>query len=678
VTEASTRRRLVVIGAIVMALFAGLLTRLWFLQVSGGEALAVQAQQNRDHPVAVPALRGTIYDAKGNWLARTVPVTALTVDRQKLTASDRVLLMENLPTLPDFAGKSVVEIGKLIDDTSVSPYLPVAIATNPSPDTVVYVAEHRELFPQVSVTHTSVREYSDAGIAAANLIGYTGEINDAEMEAHVGERYETGDTIGKTGVEQTFESELRGVPGRDKVQVDNLGRAVDTITVRKPHAGHDVQLTLDGDVQKIALESLQQGIDGSRRLVDPDTGNYYEPTGGAVMVLDARTGSVVAMASAPNFNPNDFIAGRGDAYIKDTVNKPMLDRATTAVPPGSTFKMITSVAMLKSGLEPDGKNFTLYDPGYFDFGNDQRLYNAGGAELGKVNLARALTVSSDVYFYKVGNDFWVQYRNEGQAAGRTGDLAGDELPDSQHPVGNAIQHTAREFGFGELTGIGFGESPDLSAGITPNHEYRAEVNKNSTDRFSRAWLRGDSANLAVGQGDVLVTPLQLALAYATLGNGGALNVPRVASAVRQSAATLPDGQLGAVDHTIDRQVRRKVDLPPEVRDPILEGLHGAVNSGEGTAYGAFADYVGYSIVGKTGTAQGNAPGKDTAWFVGILNPENNPNQPQYVVLAMVEHGGFGAAVAAPIVRRVVNFLTDPTVAPAPVSVAPASGNEESN
>jgi penicillin-binding protein 2 len=531
------------------------------------------------------------------------------------------------------------------------------------------------MFPEVSAPRTSVREYSEAGVAAANLVGYTGEINDDELEAHVGERYEAGDTIGKTGVEQTFESELRGVPGRNKVQVDNLGRAVDTITVKKPRAGHDVQLTVDGDAQKIALESLQQGIDGARGVVSPDSDNYYEPTGGAVVVLDARTGSVVAMASAPNYNPNDFITGNSDRYLKDP-NHPLLDRATSAYPPGSTFKMISAVAMLKSGLEPGGRNFTYYDPGYFDFGNDQRLYNAGRVELGSVDLPRALTVSSDVYFYKVGNDFWVQYRTEGQAAGHTGDLAGDLIPDAEHPVGNAIQHTARDFGFGELTGIGFGESPDLSAGIIPNHEYRAEVNKNSTDRFSRAWLRGDSANLAVGQGDVLVTPLQLALAYATLGNGGALNVPRVASAVRQSAATLDDGQLGAVDHTIDRQVRRNVDLPPEVRDPILEGLHGAINSGEGTAYGAFADYVGYSIVGKTGTAQ--VSGEDTAWFVCVMNPENNPNQPQYVVLAMVEHGGFGAAVAAPIARRVVNFLTDPTVVPAPVAVAPASGNEQSN
>jgi penicillin-binding protein 2 len=490
-------------------------------------------------------------------------------------------------------------------------------------------------------------------------------VNDADLKTYASEKYKTGDDIGKTGVERSFESELRGTPGVDKVQVDSRGRAVDTITEKKPRSGNDVQLTVDGDVQKIALESLQQGIDRARSIVSPDTGNYYDPTGGAVVVLDARTGSVVAMASSPNYDPNAFISHTADAYLKDP-NHPLLDRATSGYAPGSTFKLVTSVAMLKSGLEPDGAGFTYYDPGYFDFGNDQRLYNAGHVELGSVNLPRALTVSSDVYFYKLGNDFWVQYRNEGQAAGHTGDLAGDEIPSSQHPVGDAIQHTAADFGLGTRTGIGFGED----TGRIPDYAYRAEANKNSADRFSRTWLRGDSANLAVGQGDVLVTPLQLALAYATLGNGGTLNTPRVASSVRASAATRTDGQLGAVDHTNDQQVRNKVDL-------ILAGLDGAVNSGEGTAYGAFADYQGgYHVVGKTGTAQINGQ-DDTAWFVSILNPENNPNQPQYVVLAMVEHGGFGAAVAAPVARRVINYLTDPTVVPAPVSVAPPTKKEQS-
>jgi penicillin-binding protein 2 len=635
--------------------------------VSGGEQLAVQAQQNRDRIVPVTALRGTVYDAKGNWLARTVPVTTLTVDRQKLTAADRVTLEDSLSTL---LGKTPVDIGTMLDDQSTSPFVPLPIMTDVPLATAVYVAEHREAFPQVAVTRTSVRQYSDAGIAAANLLGYTGQISSDELQAHPTDGYAKDDTIGKAGIEQTFESELRGTPGVDKVQVDSRGRAVNTVTEKKPQSGKDVQLTIDGDVQKIAAESLAQGMEGARTLVDPDSGNYYKATGGAVIVLDARTGSLVAMASGPSFNPNDFIAHNSDAYFKDP-NHPLFDRAVNAYAPGSTFKTITSIAMLNTGLRPPGE--TYYDEGCFKFGNNEQRCNAGKHSYGSVDLQRALTVSSDVYFYNVGNSFWTRYRDEGQAAGATGDLAGDKVPASAHPVGYGIQNTARDFGFGAVTGLGQGES----AGRIPDLAFNQELNKGNCGDTGCSWRRGDSASLAVGQGDVLVTPMQLALAYGAFGNGGTLYAPRVASDVRDSAAALPDGQLGAVDHTIDPQVKHAVTLTPEVRQPIFDGLDGVVNSGEGTAYGAFQSYPGpFHVIGKTGTAQ-ITNGQDTSWFVSILNPENNPNQPQYVVLAMVEQGGFGAAVAAPIVRRVVDFLSDPTVAPAPVNIAPATMTEQS-
>ena len=665
--EANTGRRLLVIGAIVMALFAGLLTRLWFLQVSGGEKLAVAAQQNRDRVVQVPSLRGAIYDRNGVVLAENVPVTTLTVDRQNLTAADRVTLEDSLSTL---LGKSPVEVGQMLDNAAVSQYAPLPLMKDVPLATATYVAEHRDMFPQVSITTTSVRQYTAAGIAAANLLGYTGAINPDELAARAGEGYTTDDRIGKTGIEQTFETELRGVPGVDKVQVDSRGRATNTITEKKPQAGHDVQLTLDAGVQQIAAESLQQGMDGARTLVDPDSGNYYKATGGTVIVLDARTGSVVAMASGPSYDPNAFVAGTADQYIQDP-NHPLLNRATGGYAPGSTFKTISSVAMLNAGLRSPDE--TYYDEGCFKFGNDEKRCNAGKHSYGTVDLRRALTVSSDVYFYNVGNSFWTRYRDEGQAAGFPGDLAGDKLPASGHPVGYGIQNTARDFGLGEVTGFGQGES----AGRIPDLAFNQQLNKGACGDTACTWRRGDSASLAVGQGDVLVTPLQLALAYGTFGNGGTLYSPRVASDVRLSAAGKPTGQLGDIDHTIDAQKKHAVNLPADVRQPVLDGLDGVVHSGEGTAYGAFSTYDGpFRVVGKTGTAQ-VTNGQDTSWFVSILNPDNDPAQPQYVVLAMVEQGGFGASVAAPIVRRVVDYLSNPAVAPAPVNVAPASGNEQS-
>ncbi len=297
-----------------------------------------------------------------------------------------------------------------------------------------------------------------------------------------------------------------------------------------------------------------------------------------------------------------------------------------------------------------------------------------GAVLGAVDLPSALTVSSDVYFYTVGNEFWKAYRDEGQAKVGTGkDLAGDEIPDAEHPVGNAIQHTAGTYGFGEQSGIGLNDQ----AGVIPNHEYRVKLNPNNAEL--QFWRRGDSAALAVGQGDVLVTPLQLANAYAAFANGGTLYQPRLVDAVTENSAGLPAGQLGPVVSAIDPQVKRTTGITPEVRDPVEAGLDGVIYNSRGTASGAFSDYQGVKVIGKTGTAQRTGEGKqDTSWFAAITNPDNDPALPQYVIVAMVEQGGFGANVAAPIVRRVIDFLNNPIATPAPVVIAPPTPTEQSN
>jgi penicillin-binding protein 2 len=657
-----------VIGVLVFALFAGLLTRLWFLQVTGGEQLAVAAQRQRDRFVSVPAMRGTIYDRSGNVLAQTVPVTTLMVDRQQLSPAERTKLENSLAFL---LGKQPADIAKLIDNQQYAPFEAVPVASKITSDQAIAVVEHKDQFPEVSVTRTAEREYPN-GPVAADILGYLSRVNSDDLAKRAGEGYEARDTIGRAGVEQLFESELRGKPGRDKVEVDNQGRSDNVIPVTEPAAGHDVRLTLDLPSQKIAEESLAQGMDGARSLVDRDSGGYFAANAGAVVVLDARTGSVVAMASNPGFDPNDFIAGDADKYFHDP-NNPLINRALNPYAPGSTFKTFTSIAMLQSGLFPEGADHTVDEnpPGCFVFGNDERRCNAGGTVLGTRDLPSALTVSSDVYFYSVGNQFWNRYRDEGQAAGYTGDLAGDKLPDAQHPQGNAIQHTALTYGFGTPTGIGLGDQ----GGVIPNHEYRVKLNPKDTEL--QFWRRGDSASLAVGQGDVLVTPLQLADAYAAFANGGTLYQPRLADVVTQSSAGLPQGQYGPVLQTLNPIVKRTTGLTPEVKGPIEAGLAGVVGQG-GTAEGAFADYLGTPLIGKTGTAQ-VTNGQDTSWFAAVTNPDNDPLFPQYVVVAMVEQGGFGANVAAPIARRVIDFLNNPMVPPAPVFIAPpTTAAEQSN
>jgi penicillin-binding protein 2 len=676
-TEANSARRLAIVGVLVFALFAGLLTRLWFLQVTGGEKLAVAAQAQRDRFVTVPALRGTIYDRNGTPLAQTMAVTSLVVDRQHLSTPDRKTLETNLGALLSTPEVPVTpeDVGKLIDNANYATFEKVPVAKNISLAQAIYVTEHRAEFPGVEKTTTAVRQYPN-NYQAADILGYLGQVNQDDLTSHKGEGYQARDTIGKAGVERLFESELRGKPGRNKVEVDNQNRLVNEIPVTKPEAGHDVRLTIDLPSQQVAEESLIQGMEGARSLVDPDGGNYYEANAGAVVVLDARTGSLVAMASNPGFNPNDFISGNADQYFKDP-NNPMINRALNALAPGSTFKTITSIGMLQSGLFPEGANHTVSESpaGCFSFGNENDVRcNAGKAVLGTVDLPSALTVSSDVYFYSVGNSFWNAYRDEGKAAGKTGDLAGDDIPDAQHPLGNALQHTARAYGFGESTGMGIGDQ----SGVIPDHEYRVKLNPGNPEL--QFWRRGDNASLAVGQGDVLVTPLQLANAYAAFANGGTLFTPRLADEVTQSSVGLPPGQLGPVIRPLDSLVKRSTGLTPDVQAPIEAGLAGVVDpNGRGTAAGAFADYQGPQVIGKTGTAQRTAERKqDTSWFAAITNPGNDPGLPQYVVVAMVEQGGFGASVAAPIVRRVIDFLNNPMAVPAPVVVNPATGTEASN
>ncbi len=415
-------------------------------------------------------MRGTIYDRNGIVLAQTVPVTSLMVNRQQLSTTERTKLETNLANL---LHKTPDDVAKLIDNTNYAAFEPVPVAKDIDQATAVYFAEHRSEFPEVEVSTTTERRYPQ-DFQAADIVGYLGQINADELKAHAKDGYDARDTIGKIGVEGLYESDLRGKPGEDKVEVDNQGRAVNVVPVTQPEAGHDVRLTIDLPIQHVAEESLAQGMEGARGLVDNQTG-YFQANAGAVVVLDARTGAVVAMASNPSFNPNDFISGNSDQYFKDPDNPPLLNRALNPSAPGSTFKLITSLAMLQNSgpdhLFPDGPNTTYsdYPDGCFHFGNDQKACNAGGAVLGSVNLPQALAVSSDVYFYTAGNEFWKAYRNEGEAAGHPGDVnAGDKIPDAQHPVGNAIQHTARTYGLGESTGLGLGDQ----TGVIPDHEFR--------------------------------------------------------------------------------------------------------------------------------------------------------------------------------------------------------------
>jgi len=653
VTEAKSRVRLGIIGVIVMVLFSGLFARLWFLQVASSTSYAAQTEANRVRILHESAVRGSILDRNGKKLVENKLVNTIRV-RRGLTDDERKIMV---PNLAKALGVKQKFINDRLDSGRYGPYEPVPIADEVPYKKLVYIKERPETFPKVDVVRRSIRVYplfdEIAAIypavfkdttPASHLLGYVGAVNKSEQTLHAGEGYGPDDVIGKVGAEQVFETELRGEPRTRKLEVDSRGRLVQVLRDKPALAGNDVQLTLDIDVQRVAEESLTQGMRKASQLKDPtikDRFKTYSAKGGAAVVLDATDGSVVALTSAPTFNIREFTDGipieKYTALNDPKSNYPLLDRAIQGqYAPGSTWKTFTALAALEDGIvTPDE---VIQDRGEVKYGeppNEQIFKNAGKEPHGAVRLESAIQVSSDVYFYIMGFRFWNAYDN------------------NNLKKGYGIQHVAKRFGFGRTTGIGL---PDEHPGRIPDRKFKALINKNSPNDSDRAWLPGDSAALATGQGDFLVTPLQLASGYAAFVNGGTLYAPRLAERIlTPGGATelreLPSQKIG------------EIELDPELRTIIMNGLKNAV-LGIGTAAPAFQGYSGLPIAGKTGTAE--VFGKqDTSVFVGIVNPDippegtdmTNPKNHQYVVVVFVEEGGNGGSVAAPIAKRIMLALS---------------------
>ena len=651
-TEGSSRVRLGVVGIIVMALFSGLFARLWFLQVgSSSKSYAAQTAQNRIRLITSPSVRGSILDSAGRYLVQNELVNTIQV-RRGLTAGERRVMV---PRLAKVLGVTTRYINTRLDSVRYSPYQPVPIKDQVKLSKVVYIKERPEMFPKVDAVRRSIRVYPSFKAPdrtyAAHLLGYVGAANAEELKLHKGEGYGPDDVIGKTGVEQVFESELRGSPEVRKLEVDSRGRLVRTLSDKKTIPGNDVQLTMNLDVQRIAEESLAQGMGAASHLKDPtvkDKFKTYGAKGGAAVVLDATDGSVVALASAPTFDVTKFTDGipvEGYAALNAPGNNyPLLDRAIQGqYAPGSTFKLFTAIAALEDHITTadevfQDKGFVVYHGRPGDKTSNEIFANAQKEIHGAVKLRTAIQVSSDAYFFTLGFKFFDAY-NKGNTK-----------------LGYGIQRVARLFGFGRATGVGL---QNEQLGRVPDGSWKAHFNRKSTDPSTKVWLPGDSAHLAVGQGDLLVTPLQLATGYAAFVNGGTLWAPRLAEHV-----LTPGGATNL--RNLPAQKVGSVHLPATVRTDIIGGLEDVV-LGIGTAHEAFAGYSGMPIAGKTGTAQ-VAGKQDTSVFVGIVNPELPPATErataphQYVVVVFVEEGGNGGSVSAPIARRIIagiNGITGP-------------------
>jgi penicillin-binding protein 2 len=621
----TARMRLTIVAVVVVCLFASLFARLWYLQVINAPAAQAAAQSNGVRLVYEDAPRGRILDRQGRVLVDNRVSEVVTVSRD--TASRERDVMGRLAAL---LGVSYSDVQRKINDPRYSPYRPVPVAQDVDKSKIVFIREHQDSFPGVEANAIAERAYP-FGTLAANIVGYIGEINDKELAIRKKQGYRQGDLIGQAGVEAAYEDALRGQVGVTKLQVDSKGRVLGVLGAQPPVQGHDVQLTIDLDVQKLAEESLAQGLATAKQNVDK-LGNKqrFKAPAGAVTVLDPRDGSVIALATYPTYNPADFVNGispdKFKAYLDDP-NHPLDDRTIQGqYAPGSTFKLVTAIAGLQAGIVTPSQPFN--DKGFLQVG-PTKFFNDNRQSYGIVNLPRAITVSSDAYFYNVGAQFW-----NGRA----------------HFGEDGLQNVARQLGFSAKTGIPL---PNESSGRIPDPASRKKLHDANPKAFPNSgWFTGDNVITAIGQGDVAVTPLQLANAYATFANGGTVWQPRIAARLLT--------QTGQVVQNLAPFQTRHIDLPAAMRDPMLAGFEGVVADPSGTAHAAFIGFpLGqFPIAGKTGTAQ--VQGKQATSVFTSFGPATNP---QYVVDAFLEQSGYGADAAAPVVRRIYDGLSGQPVQP---------------
>ena len=646
----NSRVRVSIVGVVVVALFSTLLVRLWFLQSGPESNLSVQAVVDSTRVIQTESPRGQIRDRNGRVLVKDTASWAVTVDRDlpKATAA-KVLgqLAEQLSIPPK-------DLTEQYSSLRQSPLKPAIVALDVSQDNRLAILQDPQDYPGVHVMQLTVRNYP-FGDLASQVLGYVGEVPKEDLARLKKRGYEPGDDIGNAGAEAAFERVLRGKPRRETIEVDPAGRQVGGAgAVDRGRAGNDVWLTIDANVQRAAETSLSEGILSARRLQDVTVKDLRYDTlkapAGAAIVLDARDGSVVAQASYPTYPLSWWVGGISRAHYADLtqnpfIDKPLINRATQGTyAPGSTFKLVTSLAMTKYGIRSVGD--------YFDDQGKVRLdgtdfHNAGDESFGPVNLEQALTVSSDAYFYTVGDDFWHVWKHGEKARGM------------------GIQTQARELGFGAATGFELDEAQGRVADPAWKKAFANANYKTTASKHDHGtWYPFDDIFPAVGQGDLVATPLQLANAYAAFANNGTLWHPRL-----EKKVTTADGK---PIKTIRSTAIRHLSFDPTTRAAMLAGFEGAVSQPKGTAYDAFQGFPfdKVAVAGKTGTAQVAGKG-DTSLFAAMF-PANNPT---YVVFVVVEQGGFGAQTAAPIAKRIIERMNN-LPAPPVVALAQNSGTHD--
>jgi penicillin-binding protein 2 len=681
----SNQVRLSALGIVAVSLFLALFVRLWFLQGIDRQKFEVASASNRLRVIHEEGPRGRILDRNGKVLVDNRTSIVVALDREPLRKMAEAARSAEFAKLADTltsigAPTKVADIQKKYDDKRYAPQDYVPIAEDVTEDVEIYLAERSERFPGVIVESRAVRSYP-YGQLAAQLVGYVGEINEQELVARggkpaagvtttvpssttttapgqVAKPYQLGDSIGKSGVERAEEADLRAVPGKRTIEVNAKGDLIDVVQRTSPKAGDDVWLSIDIDLQADAERLLAAKIQSLQGRTDK-TGKRLSAPQGSVVIQDPNNGQILALASYPSYDPTLTVNGISSdlwAQLNDPANgRPLYNWALQGnYAPGSTFKPFTAYAAMTTGFL-NGGNESYGDNGVYRLksckGAKCEFQNSGRVSHGRVNVSRSLTVSSDVYYYWIGESLWV---NRGQFG---------ETP---------IQDSATKFGLGSRTGIPL---PGESAGRMPTPAARKAAFAANPGAFATGdWYSGDNIITAIGQGDVLVTPVQLAGAYATLANGGTRYQPQVVSKVtRIKDPTLPPGQPGNFDVVREVQpvVKERIPFPPEQYNKIWTGLVGVTQSGEGTASSSWhASPTAWPMAGKTGTAQ--VRGKaDTSVFAG-WGPAVAGVPPQYAIAVVIPEAGFGGDVAAPLAFRILQPASKGQLPPACQTAAQAA------
>lgn len=662
-TEFQIRVRSYLLRAGVLLAFFVLALQLWNLQIVQGETYRELADANRFRLVQVPASRGVMYDRNGELLVRNRPIYNVIVIPAFLpddpTAEARIFArLSELLALPittqveptggrnngyfhainhhqynrqlqrqivnprsrRFINEPLGIRDAVNQDRITAPFKPVTIATDVDPQVVAQIEEERLQLPGVLIDIQPSREYR-YGHLIGYLLGYTGPIPAEQFTEYRANGYDLVDKIGLAGLELEYEEWLRGIKGLESVEVDVTGQKIRTVSQNvRASPGHNLRLTLDIELQQAATEALQE-------MMDEVNSNQ-----GVVIAMNPQNGEILAMVSLPTFDNNLFAQGispRQLSLLSEDPWTPLVNHATAGLyPPGSTFKIIPAAGALQEGVVDESTTFidqgVLYLPNRFEPDNPdlaQPFYGWLRTGLGEVNIVSALAWSSNIYFYQVGGGY---------------------EPSGFEGLGlTRLGRYAEMFGLGRPTGI---DLPGELSGLVPNAKWK-RVN------YSETWLTGDTYNMSIGQGFILVTPLQLLNAYAAIANGGTLYRPHLVKEILDA-----DGNLVKVT---EPEVIGRLELDPQNLQLIRTGLHGVINWENGTARQNW-DVPGIDASGKTGTAEFcddypaciDRDGRvktSHGWFAAYA-PTNNP---EIVTIAFIYGGGEGSAVAVPVTSKIM-------------------------